>query len=473
MPKKIVKDISASTLQVVINQLLGLTIFYITSRYLSKEVFGELNWTIAIVSTIIVFLGLGMEQIVLKRIASNENGMLASEVFLFHTIISALLFIAILVMLQMIFSTFFYKHYFIWGISFALLISYLCSPFKQIINGKEKFSHLAIVLIAANFFKAVLLIAFLLFWNLSVMQLIIIFVISGIGEYLVGMLVLHKLKFFVRPRVNKKEFFSLIHESMPQLGVIIFDSALARIDWILLGFMANTVATAEYAFAYKIFEISRLPMLVIAPVILPKFSRYFAEEFLSDKIKINLQLLFRFEIIIAFVIPIFFNLVWTPFFAALTNGKYGATNENVYLILSFSIPLHYITNFLWTLAFTQKQIRQTFFITIVTSVLNIILNLLLIPRLGTIGAAISFSVSTVVQVVLYKKLTDQTKIRLTLYPFFICFSVASLIIIVFKIYSFNIILDVVIGLVAYFALIFLFNIFNKNDIKNIRFILSK
>jgi hypothetical protein len=44
MKKKLLHDISANTLQVIINQLCGLVIFYILSAQLTKNDFGEINW---------------------------------------------------------------------------------------------------------------------------------------------------------------------------------------------------------------------------------------------------------------------------------------------------------------------------------------------------------------------------------------------------------------------------------------------
>jgi O-antigen/teichoic acid export membrane protein len=48
MKRRIIHDISASSLQVIVNQLAGLMIFFIATKYLSKTIFGELSWALAI-----------------------------------------------------------------------------------------------------------------------------------------------------------------------------------------------------------------------------------------------------------------------------------------------------------------------------------------------------------------------------------------------------------------------------------------
>jgi hypothetical protein len=47
MSRKFFRDISASTLQVLINQLLGLAVFLFLSICLSKDHYGELNWSLS------------------------------------------------------------------------------------------------------------------------------------------------------------------------------------------------------------------------------------------------------------------------------------------------------------------------------------------------------------------------------------------------------------------------------------------
>ena len=60
--QKLVRDISANTVQTLITQVFGFVIFYITSKYLSKDEFGEFNWAIAIGSTIIATASLGLDR---------------------------------------------------------------------------------------------------------------------------------------------------------------------------------------------------------------------------------------------------------------------------------------------------------------------------------------------------------------------------------------------------------------------------
>lgn len=67
MQGKLIRDLSASSAQVLLNHALNLVIFYLTSRYLSKEIFGELSWSLATSTILIALLSFGLDLVVVKK----------------------------------------------------------------------------------------------------------------------------------------------------------------------------------------------------------------------------------------------------------------------------------------------------------------------------------------------------------------------------------------------------------------------
>ena len=111
-------------------------------------------------------------------------------------------------------------------------------------------------------------------------------------------------------------------------------AGITRIDWILMGLLSTSAIVAEYSFAYRAYELSPFPLLIIAPVLLSRFSKFFAgnnDESLFFK-KRELGQLIRAEMILATLIPLVLNIIWTPFVDFLTGNKYGAVNQITFLI---------------------------------------------------------------------------------------------------------------------------------------------
>src|SRR5690606_35738099 len=99
--------------------------------------------------------------------------------------------------------------------------------------------------------------------------------------------------------------------------------------------------------------------------------------------------------------PLALNILWSPVMDYITKGKYGTVNHTQFLILSICIPFQFFINMLWSLGFSSRHYKPISIIIGATSILNILLNLFMIPVWGAEGAAIAYLSTTVIQLVLY------------------------------------------------------------------------
>lgn len=428
--RKLIRDISANTLQTGVTQVFGLVFFYLSSRYLDKDDFGDFNWSSALGATLIAILSLGLDLIFVKRIASGRDVIETSGIHLSHTLFSALIICSGVWLLQVFIPAIGQQHPVLFYTVIYLSFSNIANSFKLCLNGLEAYRKLALLAVIGNSAKLVVMLALFLTGHFTVYTLILIYGIGALIEFAVGYaMVRQSIAAHPRPVFRKLEYKYFILESLPQLGVVLFDSALARIDWILLGIIGTATVgltaagmTAEYSFAYKVFEVSKMPLLVIAPVLLTRFAKL-----LGDKKQMSVQhqkeiaILFRLENFILLFLPLFFISVWSPLIDYFTANKYGAVNESKYWVLALCIPMHGIINFLWTSAFVQGQLKRIMYITIAASLINLVANLFLIPRYGGMGAALAFLGSTVLQLSLYLIYTGTSALKVDFRPAFYLF----------------------------------------------------
>ncbi len=466
--KKFLKDISASTIQVAITQIANLLIFYLISKYISKEEFGFYNWSIALSSTIITVFSLGMDLVYVKRVASGHKAEATISIHFFHTIVSSI----ILISTASICCTFFFDGLAFKDLFLLIVINQslftIANSVKLCLNGYEKFNKLAVIAILTSITRVIFIVGLLLAGLFTIKFIVAAFIVSyiiefGISYYIAGV----TLSYYIKPKAPLKEYKLLVIESLPQLGTVLFDSALARVDWILMGIIATTIKTAEYSFAYKIFEVSKIPYLVIAPILLTRFSKLFkANQSLKSTEKNNIDSLFKTEIFIAVLIPVVVILIWSDFFDLITDNKYGAVNQLTYTVLGACIPLYYTTNFLWTMAFAQGQLKKIFVITAITSGMNIVLNIFLIASHGAEGAAFAFLMSTLVQVALYYRLTFQTKYALKIRVLVINMLIGTLIVLSLYWVPIHFSLKGLIAIVFYIVLTRISNLFSIKILKS-------
>lgn len=424
MKEKILKDIFASSAQVISNQVASLVIFLITSTYLLKYVFGELNWCIAIIAVIISLLSFGIEPIIVKRIAAGADIRETTGLYILHTLFTGLLFAIAMLFISIKTPFFFQSHSSFILLSVSFLLSYFSSPFKQLANGKQWFHYLAAMSIISNLVRAACLLLLIFTNSFSLYSVLLVFVASSLCELLLSIWLMLKKTgtALLKLSWNRIKYFSLVKESLPQLGVAFFSISLARFDWIFLGIMTSKVITADYSFAYKVFELCTMPLLIIGPLILPRFAKLFSpdqQNNLQEK-KESFFVFVRLEIIIGSFIALLLNLAWVPVIDGITGNKYGAVNVNTIFILSCSMPFLYVTNFLWTINFAQGHLKQILSIITITFFINIIGNIALIPLWQGAGAAIAFLIATVIQTIIYMRKTKFQHLSGIWIPLIIC-----------------------------------------------------
>lgn len=428
--KKFLKDISASGVQVIVTQLANLIIFYLISKYVSKEDFGFYNWSVAICSTLITICSFGIDLVYVKRIASGIKEKTTIGLHFFHSLLTTSILIVLGIVITNIFPDIVRSKDIFVLILINQSIFYIVNSIRLCLNGYEQYNVLAKVSIITSILRTISIVALLYFGIFTIENIIFLFITNYIIEFIISYKLSHNyLEYYIKPTFEKVEYKSLLKESLPQLGTVIFDSALARLDWIIMGIIATSVKTAEYTFAFKIFEISKLPYLIIAPILLTRFSKLFKDgNLITNDDKKGLDNLFKVEMFIAFIIPMVAIVIWSDFFDLITDGKYGESTETTYLLLALCIPLQFAINFLWTMAFTQGQLKQILHITIITAIINVILNVILISKYNSNGAAIAFLASSIIQITLYYFITNQTRYKLKINTLLLSMILACLII---------------------------------------------
>lgn len=404
MRHKFIHDISANTLQVAINQCCGLLIFYILSLGLGKDLFGELNWTLAVLLTLFGILSFGIDQVAVRKIAAGGSAHLVLSVYLTHVVLGGLAVYGLLALAHYAFPYFFAQHHLLIWIGIGKLGLFMASPFKQIANGLEKFKALLYMTTFSNILRSIALLVLYLLGQCSIENVVWVFIIGDLAEWLLCYAVVRwQLRVAVTLSFHLQAYRALIKEAAPQLLSVILTTGLARLDWILIGFFCTTGMVANYSFAWKAFEAATLPLLVLGPVLLTRFSKIFVQTDSQPTVTQmqSLIALLRIEMVIASGTALLLNLLWAPVIDGITSGSYGAVNSSTIFLLSLSLPLMYLNNFLWTINFARHRMKHILTIVAITFVVNAGANWLLIPAYEGVGAAAAFWAATLVQALLY------------------------------------------------------------------------
>ncbi|PZF72392.1 oligosaccharide flippase family protein [Taibaiella soli] len=423
--------IFSASVQALAVQFLGVLFFYITSFYLSKNDFGIISWSNATAITITTLVGLGMEQVIIRRVAASSTSNWAAAACFLHNATFSLVAVTILFLLKFILGDVdklvFLPYFFI-----VQSLIFIATPLKQFLNAKEQFTPYAVIALVSNVAKVLLCLAWTYYRPFSISAVLLIMAFAGLLELVALFLYIAAKGGFVW-KFKFSAYKKLLKESMPQYIAVLFDSSLSRVDWILMGILSTNTATANYSFSYRAFEVLKLPIVVIGTILLPRFSRLLQK---SDDLNQSqhdlINQIFSLEIAFAVLIVMVADIGWSPWVDQLTGNKYGAVNELTFTLLSACIPFHFVINLMWVISFASRKYKSVAKLTMITAVVNLVANLVFIPLFKEHGAAIAFLGSSILQMVLYFYTLKQNKILIDLKPSLLFLLLAVILVTVVK-----------------------------------------
>lgn len=180
--------------------------------------------------------------------------------------------------------------------------------------------------------------------------------------------------------------------SVGAMGNQIAGSLLYKIDRVLIGFFLGASAVGIYSAAYSVAQLIKLFYQPISISFFPEFSELWTDEQYED-IQHYMQAGIRYAAIIGIPAVTGFTLVGEGVLNLLSTPEVANTGHSVLILIGAGLLLRGIGVFYSQLFYAMGTSKVPFMITGITVVLNIALNILLIPLLGINGAAFTTVVS--------------------------------------------------------------------------------
>ncbi|MCB0727032.1 MAG: oligosaccharide flippase family protein [Ignavibacteriae bacterium] len=359
--------------------------FLIIARTFPTDIYGKLITVFSIANIFIILFDLGLPVLLQKEVASvkERSSELVSKVLALFALSFPVYFI-----LAAVYSKIFFPDISFTIISLVLISVYLFSAgnlFNKILSGLNDFKSQFDVILKARIPALIMLISAALFFDAGLFVFLII--ISG-SALIQIMLVFPELKkhgleiFFKGFRL--KSTFSLIKLSLPLGLAVIFNFLYDKIDILLISKLTDFDQTAYYNVAYGIYKSSSILFSFLFVSGLTEVSsikndktalRAFFKKYSVLLIEICLVL----TVILFFLSDQIVTLVYTDKF-----------NDSTLIlkILSFSLVGLALNNLTGIMLNGAGLFKENMKITLSGLILNVIMNILLIPVYGIIASAV-------------------------------------------------------------------------------------
>lgn len=449
-----------------VSRLLKLILIIYVARILGATEYGKFNFALAFVALFTIFSDLGVPQITTRELSREKEK--EKE---FSSILSLKILLSLGTLILMLVGSFFITaDPAIRGIIWILAIYILISNFSEIIyaffRARQQMEYeswvkilQAMVVTAAGFF--------VIFNFPSVVNLSYSYLFAGLVALIFILIFFHFKVFPLRISWQKSIWQRFLSMSWPLALAGIFGGIYSQTDSVMMGYWGQITQTGWYNAAYKIIGVTFIPTSLIATSFYPALSKFFQD----SKEKLQTAWNYFMDSMIILAIPIVVGgIVLSPrIIDFIYDPSYFPTGRETILafqILIIMAGISFLCSPFGQILVVANQQKKLFFVTSAGAVINVILNLILIPKYSLYGAA----ATTVVTVFLIffllfhftSKLTPVKPLNLKSFLNFIGAILATIpmyfLIIQPQIYHLNIFLSILIGAVVYGASLFIFKI---------------
>ena len=186
-----------------------------------------------------------------------------------------------------------------------------------------------------------------------------------------------------RLRWDRRFFFVILRKSAPFALLVLLMAAYGHVDSIVLRAMASDEQAGIFAGAFRLLDALTMVAYLVSVPLLPVFSRLCRE---GEAVTPYLRLVFWPMMLFAIGAAVACAVWAVPVMRLLYHGR-AALYVPVFRVIIFGIIPIGLTYIFGTLLTAGGYLRQLNTFAAVSLVLNIAVNMLLIPRLGAVGSA--------------------------------------------------------------------------------------
>jgi len=458
----------------------NLGLFSVLTRYLSKGEYGIVSIFFVTIMLVSIAICNGLPEFIIKEYSGLGHKLRVkrfSTLLSFVIILSAgVTLIAFLVSTPLI--TFFNLQNYSNVIMYVLLTILLFPSYRLLttyLTAKQKIKSAECVSLLDNSWMLVIIVTALVAGYVSVSFIFQIRFVFHVIAFLFVVYLLRRTDNIRLIKPQKQVLKKALHFSLPLLPLFVAVYFINAGDRYILGFLEGSAAVGSYAYFYSLLSL----LLILSMLPTEMLFTYSAREFKKNKAKSDMFFNVGAKYSLLLLIPALIGLyvLRQEIVTLITGPKYV---DDLYLLIYLLVfPLFEYFVFLYRNIFLLID-RTKFLAKIYVGacLLNIVLNFMLIPYVGIVGAALSTIISyLLLSLIMIKKGKGLVKWNFSFMKIrnIIISAVIMGIIISFihPEYAVTKILTIAFGAGIYFALLFLSNTFVQDEIKLITSIIRR
>jgi len=488
--KRVAKGTFWSFLAQIISYSTGFIMSVFFARWLEPENYGLIPLTMTIVTVFGIFSDFGVNASSSKYISeyrAKDIGLIKSIIkdgfilklifsftvsiicFFFSKIIAEFMHMMRLQLLLQISSV------------MIFFISFL-GFFNAIFQGFQRLKFTTLTSFSQNVIKLIISLGFV-YLGYGIIGAIIGYTISFIITALLTLIIIF-LKFYNTLPVsnsNKSIRKEILKYSIPLVIVSASNFIYMSSDFLMLGYFTTSSEVGFYNIARKIIELILLPCMALQISLTPMIANLYAKGDIESNESAGRLFIYSIKYSLLLMIPATFGLIILakPLILFLFGEEYIATATLLSLLSLYLLPRSILGGSPYMIAAGKASTVSK--LTTITAILNIILNLFLIPKYHAIGAVISTLITHPLYIFFITYLAKKTyriqfsqDFKVSIIKFVFAAGIMSYVIAYFKYLAtsfIGIISIIMLAAFIYFIILFIIKGISGEDIKKIKSII--
>ncbi|PLX26328.1 hypothetical protein C0580_00255 [Candidatus Parcubacteria bacterium] len=464
--QRITANTSSFMVALVLQKLLSFIYFTILARTLGPEGTGQYFYAISFATMFSVLMDVGLTPVLIREVARDKEGGIRwfNQIFtlklftIFATAILIVLLDSLIFWSDSVRNLIYLTAAIVTVDSFTLL-------FYGYIRGRQSLRFEAWGTILFQTIVMIMGLSLMQMTNNVFILLTVLFTASFVNLVFSWAILKKKFKLKFKVHLDKDFIKKIAAITLPFALAAIFAKIYAYMDTFLIKIFLDDHAVGYYSIAYKFtFSLQFIPLAFVA-ALYPAFSSYFKDNY--DKLQQTFVKAFNYLSFIALPITLGIIALAPEVVDKLYTEKFSFSIFPLQVLIA-SIPFLFVNFSLSSfLNATNRQKINTRNLGIVMA-LNVVMNLLLIPRLGIWGASLSSSLSTLLLFILnLSSVLRVVKLKLKSFaPLFL--SLVSSVAMFLLVYYLKSIIawyfTIVVGIVVYLVLMLITGAIKKKDL---------
>ncbi|MBF4474615.1 flippase [Methanobacterium formicicum] len=472
------RTIAKNSIVLLISQIITFAFSFIitifTARYLGTEGYGILSLATALTGIVGIIADVGLGTLTIRDVSRDKsmaNKYISNTIFM-KILLSVLAFFVIILITNGVSYSPVVKNV-IYIVMLSVVVGNIATIFMSVIQANEKMEYISLNTMLNS---AVLLVGTLIgvYYQLDILFFASIYLIANMINF-IYIVIVYFWKFSIpKIQVDLSFWSPTLKQALPFGLTGTFATIYVWADTFLLSVMQDNTAVGTYNAAYKLITVLLFIPNVFNASLFPVFSKFFVSS--ENSLQLAFEKYFKFMLLISFPLGVGTTLLSNKIILLIFDSQFAASTVVLQILIWSTIFIFLNSPFTQLLQSTNKQIILTK-ITSICMVINIVLNLILIPKYSYLASSVvtvitEFLVFTLVLFTIRKSGYGFSKLNLEIT---IKVVIASTImgVAVLLLYNLWLPLIVLLAIAIYLAVIYLIGGIDSDDISLIKQIMGR